>query len=1179
MGAVYLARERDSGHELALKTLVRFDPQALFRLKTEFRVLSEIAHPNLVGLGELVCEQGLWFLTMDFIDGVELLAHVRPAGGPGFDEARVRAAFTQLAGGLQALHEAGRVHRDLKPANVLVERGGRVVVLDFGLVVEVAAAPERAASGTPVYMAPEQVGGKRVRAAADWYAFGVLLYEALTGRPPFTGKDALEVLLKKHGEGPPSPQALAAGVPDDLEALCLALLHIRPELRPTGSEVLAFLQGDPGGMVGAIQAAREPRFLGRESELERLDRALAGAAEVGSIVVVVGEAGVGKSALAQSFLAGVQRRGARALVLRSRCYERETAPFKVFDGLIDDLTRLLVDREPELLETTIRDLDLSALLRVFPALARVPGIAEAAQSGVPAREASALEQRTLAFTALRELFTRLASGRTLVLFVDDLHWADRDSQALLAEIMPARDAPPLLFLATARPDVGASLPSSAQIVGLGELGPEQADALARELLGDAEAAAQVVSEAGGHPLFLTELARYVAEAGVDVAHATRLEDALGSRVERLCDEARAVLGMVCAAGVPTPQDWLVRASGLAVGDWRKGVAALRGARLARTRGGAATSEIEPYHDRVRETVYGALGASERHGIHGRIADAIEAEGAEIDSEALVRHLVAAGQGERATRHALRAARAADAAFAFEHAAELYRLSLRLADPDDEAGVQALRVALADALGNAGHGPESGAAYLEAAEYAGGATRLELLRRAGEQLLMSGHLGEGVKALTDVLSGFGLRFPRSQGRALAALLFQRFKLRLRGLRWKPRAAGDIDPALLERIDVLRAVAVGFGHVDYIRGALFHVRGLLLALRAGEPGRVAWALALETVFTSLQGRSVRARVARLLEATRAACAVAGDAYSEACGVSAEGCAAYYVEADLERSSRSLAAAEAAFRDHEAGVGWELANQRVIRLLALRRRGEIEEMCHRVPELLRDSERRGDRFAAATLARLFNVCWLVADAPDVAAAKLERWTWPDLDGSLHLQHWYGIWASGELALYRGVGPEELAPLRAEFRRVHKSLLGRIQMIRAESAWLQGRVAVAAAGHGGEGAAAWQKEALDAARRLEREGVSYAQAWGHLIRAGLSPAQERDRAVAFLRQAQACAVSAGMGLIGVAIRSRLGELTGDEALREESRAWLTARGVKSPARFVQLLAPGFALQARLDR
>ncbi|HEX4456341.1 MAG TPA: serine/threonine-protein kinase, partial [Polyangia bacterium] len=195
MGVVWEALDRERLTPVALKTLRNLAPETLLRFKHEFRALQDLAHPNLVSLGELIEEDGQWFFTMELVRGESLLSWVRPPSLPSdkFDEARLRAAFAQLATGLAALHARGLVHRDVKPSNVLVAEDGRVVVLDFGVVAEVSAHEEGGGVvGTAAYMAPEQAAGGPLGAAADWYAFGAVLHQALTGVLPFSGRRTSE---------------------------------------------------------------------------------------------------------------------------------------------------------------------------------------------------------------------------------------------------------------------------------------------------------------------------------------------------------------------------------------------------------------------------------------------------------------------------------------------------------------------------------------------------------------------------------------------------------------------------------------------------------------------------------------------------------------------------------------------------------------------------------------------------------------------------------------------------------------------------------------------------------------------------------------------------------------------------------------------------------------------------
>ena len=291
MGVVYEVFDQHRQERLALKTLLRANPAAVYRFKREFRTLADVSHPNLVTLHELVSDGDELFFTMELVEGLDLLRYVRPGGAlpggeaptealpmeretirdeddtvaevdprtlPPLVEERLRDALRQLAEGLVALHDAGKLHRDVKPSNVLVTREGRVVLLDFGLAADLdeeslARSQLGMVVGTVAYMAPEQATGEFTR-ASDWYSVGVILYQALTGALPFSGS-MFKVVLEKQEKLPPPPDEVVPGLPRDLSELCVALLAPNAKQRPVGRDVLRRL----GGYVPSPRPSRGPR--------------------------------------------------------------------------------------------------------------------------------------------------------------------------------------------------------------------------------------------------------------------------------------------------------------------------------------------------------------------------------------------------------------------------------------------------------------------------------------------------------------------------------------------------------------------------------------------------------------------------------------------------------------------------------------------------------------------------------------------------------------------------------------------------------------------------------------------------------------------------------------------------------------------------------------------------------
>jgi len=326
-GVVYDVWDRERRERVALKALHRVAADARRRFKREFRTLVDLRHPHLVRLHELGGDgSDLWF-TM------ERLAAAQPFDAwAGDDERRLRDGLGQLADGLAALHARGILHRDLKPSNVLVEPGGRVVLLDFGLAREVTADGSTQLAGTPVFMAPEQCAEGELTPAVDCYAVGVMLFAILAGRPPFEGR-AVQLMVDKQQRAAPPLLSVAPGAPPDLAALTDALLARDPASRPTAEALRDDLAPAP---TPRAAARTTDRFVGRAAELAALRAAVA--ARDATLLRVEGPSGIGKTTLLDRLCAELP---SDAWLLRGRCHPRESVPFKAFDEVMDELARRL----------------------------------------------------------------------------------------------------------------------------------------------------------------------------------------------------------------------------------------------------------------------------------------------------------------------------------------------------------------------------------------------------------------------------------------------------------------------------------------------------------------------------------------------------------------------------------------------------------------------------------------------------------------------------------------------------------------------------------------------------------------------------------------------------------------------------------------------------------------------
>ncbi len=366
MGIVYLGRDEELRRTVALKVLLApGDDKLRQRFLREARLVSKLRHPNIVAVHEFGEQDGKAFFTMDFIEGGALDGRFKPPGMPVRDLMQVVA---HVARALDYAHGQGMVHRDVKPQNILVTPAGVPYLTDFGLAREVESNTRLTVSGavmgTPSYMSPEQAMGAQVDSRTDLYSLGAVIFEGLTGRPPFDGMDLISLLGAIVNTDPVPPSSLNPNVPADVETICLKALQKQKDRRyQTGAamadDIERWLRGE------AITARRSGAIEHGVNWLKRRPAvAIGGGAALVALLVI---AMIVKNSSANERMLTEQRETERkAAAQRTREIEEQTERDRVaFEGKIRDLeARLSKAATPE---------DAAKIARELAALKGGPG--------------------------------------------------------------------------------------------------------------------------------------------------------------------------------------------------------------------------------------------------------------------------------------------------------------------------------------------------------------------------------------------------------------------------------------------------------------------------------------------------------------------------------------------------------------------------------------------------------------------------------------------------------------------------------------------------------------------------------------------------------------------------------------------------------------------------------------
>jgi tetratricopeptide (TPR) repeat protein/archaellum biogenesis ATPase FlaH len=738
---VYLAHDTrlDRDVAFALIKTEKIDTTTRTRITREARAMGKLGdHPNVMTVYDFGEQESQPYIVLPVMAGGDVEGLIEKAPEHRLPIDKVIDIAKAVCRGLEFAHAKGIIHRDLKPGNVWLSADGTAKIGDFGLAVAVDLSRLTQSGmmvGTVAYMPPEQAMGGKVTAKADLYSLGAMLYEMVTGRPPFVGDDSVAIIGQHINTPPVSPAWHRADLPPALETLIMQLLEKDPEKRPeSASVVLQALEAiqagkpeEPSPKTSAENPLYRRVFVGREPELKQLQTAFDGAMSgQGALMMVMGEPGIGKTALCEQLSTYVTLRGGRTLV--GHCYEEGSLslPYLAF---VEAMRSYVLSREAK---------DLREELGTGAAdVARIVSEVRERLKVKPRPQKDPEEERYRLLQAVTGFLTNAAGVQPLLVVLEDLHDADKGTLDMLTHVSRHLSGARLLIVGTYRDvEVDRSHPLSSALAELRRVSTygrvilrglnadevrRMLESITRESIpwGMAEA---VHRQTEGNPLFVQEVVRYLAEEGLITQKEGRwrpakdtplemnipegLRDVIGKRLSLLSKECNQLLSVASVIGREFSLETLKAVANI---DEAVFVNALKDAvRLSvlEERSQLGIVRYRFTHAFFRQTLYEEMIAPQRLKLHQQVARALETQYTkrlEEHAAELAEHFSQSTDPADLTKaigYGEMAAKKATDVYAYGEAVRLLEQALkvqRVLDPGDKVKVCDLLIMLAHAL--------------------------------------------------------------------------------------------------------------------------------------------------------------------------------------------------------------------------------------------------------------------------------------------------------------------------------------------------------------------------------------------------------------------------------------------------------------------------------------------------
>lgn len=738
-GVVYKARDTVLNRVVAIKILKSevSTEETYSRFIREAQAAAKLNHPNIVSIHDIGKEDGKQFFVLEFVAGMSLrdLSETYPEGKCDIQTA-LRIGI-DICSALQYAHSQGVLHRDVKPENILITEEGTAKLMDFGLAKMIGTqniTQEGIIVGTVAYVAPEIALGKGADARSDLYSFGAVLYETVTGKPPFPGEEPVKVIFGHIHDRPVSPDRLNPKIPQALTDCIMKLLEKEPSKRYQSSEDLLKVLREIGeGFLREVLvpshkasivvtvprtfAGKEIQLVDRVQEMTLLREAVDGAVRnEGCVAILHGEAGIGKTRLSRELGAYARLRGMQ--VLRGRCTALSKIdvmpPYILWSEVIKDYLQACT---PEQLYRVI-GLYPSEVSKLVPEIKHKLG---AFPQSLPI---SPEQERNRLFEAVSQFITNISKEAPLMVVLDDLQWTDQSSLLLLHYLARSVDRDSLVLLGLYRDtdvDQKHPLPSILtdlnrerllRSISLKRLSLDEVSEMIRQILEQddvpGEFCRRVFQKTGGNPFFVEEVVKSLKEEGVIYPEENKwkikeiskidfpetVKSVLKARIGRLDEECQNTLTMASFVGNDFTLDALRGVTGVEEDRLLETMEKILESGLVKEkviRGEDMYSFTDAVIRNVVHEEVSHVRHKKLHGVLGRALEKVYANKIDEHFSELALHFLESGEEEKALDYFLKAGERAQKLYAHNEAFSYFQHAFELLEEDADNLVQRVKI--------------------------------------------------------------------------------------------------------------------------------------------------------------------------------------------------------------------------------------------------------------------------------------------------------------------------------------------------------------------------------------------------------------------------------------------------------------------------------------------------------